>query len=68
MDMARLFGTDGVRGVANSGLDCNLAMKIGAAGAHLISRSNGAGRRVLVGCDTRKSGDMLCAALMAGIC
>lgn len=66
--MARLFGTDGVRGVANSGLDCNLAMKIGAAGAHLISRSNGAGRRVLVGCDTRKSGDMLCAALMAGIC
>lgn len=65
--MARLFGTDGVRGVANADLSCALAMKIGAAGAYVLT--SGTHRpRILVGADTRRSGDMLVAALGAGIC
>ncbi len=65
--MARLFGTDGVRGVANQGLSCELAMAIGAAGAYVLA-SEVHSPRILVGMDTRKSGDMLSCALMAGIC
>ncbi|MBQ3552186.1 MAG: phosphoglucosamine mutase [Clostridia bacterium] len=65
--MSKLFGTDGVRGIANETLTCELAMKIGAAGASVIA--SGVGRpKILLGCDTRLSGDMLCAALVAGIC
>ncbi len=65
--MGKLFGTDGVRGVANAYLSCDLAMKIGAAGASVLT-SAVHNPRILLGADTRLSGDMLCAALTAGIC
>ncbi|MDR1620457.1 MAG: phosphoglucosamine mutase [Clostridiales bacterium] len=65
--MARLFGTDGVRGVANSALSCELALQIGAAGAYILA-SEVHKPRILVGMDTRKSGKMLSSALSAGIC
>ena len=65
--MAKLFGTDGVRGIANADLSCELALKIGAAGASVLT-SAVHNPRILLGADTRLSGDMLCAALTAGIC
>ncbi len=64
--MGKLFGTDGVRGVANIDLTPELAFEIGRAGAYVISK--GKKGKVLVGKDTRSSGDMLEAALTAGIC
>ena len=64
--MARLFGTDGVRGVANRELTPEMAFKLGRSGAYVMAGS-GSGRMV-VGRDTRISGDMLQAALSAGIC
>lgn len=65
--MARLFGTDGVRGVANTELTCELAFKLGQAGASVLA-SNVRRPTILVGRDTRISGEMLEAALVAGIC
>lgn len=65
--MARLFGTDGVRGVANRDLTCELAFQIGAAGAFVLTNEVHS-PRILIGMDTRKSGPMLGAALSAGIC
>lgn len=65
--MARMFGTDGVRGIANADLTVELAMKIGAAGAYVLT-SAVHNPRILVGQDTRRSGDMLSRALAAGIC
>ncbi len=65
--MARLFGTDGVRGVANESLTCELAFKLGQAGAFVLA-SNVHRPTLLVGRDTRISGEMLEAALVAGIC
>ena len=65
--MARLFGTDGVRGVANQDLTCDLAFKLGQAGACVLA-SNVHRPTILVGRDTRISGEMLEAALVAGIC
>lgn len=64
--MGRLFGTDGVRGVANSELTPELAFKLGKAGAYVLSRDK---ERpvVIIGKDTRLSGDMLEDALSAGI-
>lgn len=66
--MGRLFGTDGVRGVANSELTPSLAMKLGQAGAYVLTKENEHQPTILVGCDTRISGDMLAHALMAGAC
>lgn len=66
--MSRLFGTDGVRGVANSELDSSLAYKLGRAGAYILTQQNQHRPRIAVGKDTRISGDMLEAALVAGIC
>ena len=66
--MARLFGTDGVRGVANEELTPLLAMQLGQAGATVLTRENDHRPTIMVGCDTRISGDMLANALMAGIC
>lgn len=63
----RLFGTDGVRGVANKDLTPELAYKLGRAGACVLAKGNAPGR-IVVGRDTRISGDMLEAALSAGIC
>lgn len=65
--MGRLFGTDGVRGIANESLTCELAMQLGAAGAHILTNEVHS-PRVLVAMDTRKSGKMLSSALCAGIC
>lgn len=64
--MGRLFGTDGVRGVANSELTPELAFKLGKAGAYVLSKDK---KRpvILIGKDTRLSGDMLEDALSAGI-
>ncbi|MCR4651727.1 MAG: phosphoglucosamine mutase [Lachnospiraceae bacterium] len=66
--MSRLFGTDGVRGVANEELTPTLAMQLGQAGAYVLTRENQHKPTIMVGCDTRISGDMLANALMAGIC
>lgn len=66
--MARLFGTDGVRGVANEELTPTLAMQLGQAGAYVLSKENEHKPTIMVGCDTRISGDMLANALMAGAC
>lgn len=64
--MGRLFGTDGVRGVANSELTPELAFKLGKAGAHVLSKTKEK-PVVLIGKDTRLSGDMLEDALSAGV-
>lgn len=64
--MGRLFGTDGVRGIANAELTPELAFKLGKAGAHVLSKKKGK-PVVLIGKDTRISGDMLEDALSAGI-
>ena len=66
--MARLFGTDGVRGVANQELTPLLAMQLGQAGAYILTKETDHKPTLMVGCDTRISGDMLANALMAGAC
>lgn len=66
--MGRLFGTDGVRGVANEELTPLLAMQLGQAGAFVLTKENEHRPTIMVGCDTRISGDMLANALMAGAC
>ncbi|MHB1653617.1 MAG: phosphoglucosamine mutase [Desulfitobacteriaceae bacterium] len=65
--MGRLFGTDGVRGVANTELTPELAFQLGQAGAYVLSKEH-PHPRIIIGKDTRISGDMLEAALIAGIC
>lgn len=67
-DMGRLFGTDGVRGVANEELTPLLAMQLGQAGASVLTKEKAHKPTIMVGCDTRISGDMLANALMAGAC
>ncbi|GAB6099916.1 phosphoglucosamine mutase [Halanaerocella petrolearia] len=64
--MGELFGTDGVRGEANKDLTPELAFKLGKAGAHYLCQEEEE-PKVLIGKDTRVSGDMLEAALVAGI-
>ena len=66
--MGRLFGTDGVRGIANRHLTPELAFALGRAGALVLAGHNPAGRQILIGRDTRISGTMLEAAMAAGIC
>ena len=66
--MGRMFGTDGIRGVANVDLTAELAFKVGQCGAYVLTKNAGRRPRVLIGKDTRKSGDMLEAALTAGLC
>lgn len=67
--MGALFGTDGVRGIANIELTPELAFDLGRAGSCVLaSQSGGFKPRILVGKDTRISCDMLEAALIAGIC
>lgn len=62
--MGRLFGTDGIRGVANVDLTPILAYDLGRAVGHLLEAS---GRRVVIGQDPRRSGEMLVAAVSAGL-
>ena len=64
--MRKYFGTDGVRGVANKELTCDLAYKLGRAGGYVLA-NNEYKVKVVVGRDTRQSGDMLEAALIAGL-
>lgn len=67
--MGKLFGTDGVRGIANKDLTNTLAMDIGRAAATVLLRDAKSSKpTVLIGKDTRASGDMLEAALTAGLC
>ena len=67
MFVARLFGTDGVRGVANAELTPELAFRLGWAAAYYFGREHDS-PSFLIGRDTRVSGQMLEAALCAGIC
>lgn len=62
--MSRLFGTDGVRGVANRDLTPELCFRIGRAGATVLSESSGP---IVIGRDTRLSGTMLESAIVAGV-
>ena len=68
--MGKLFGTDGIRGVVNDGLDAILAYKVGLAAAVVLADGKAEGERPLVtiGKDTRISGDLLKGALIAGLC
>ena len=61
--MTRLFGTDGIRGAANVDLRPALAFSLGRATAHQVG---GTGAAIVVGQDTRRSGDMFVAAITAG--
>lgn len=65
--MARMFGTDGVRGVANTELTAELAMSIGRAAAMVLAEQT-TRPKVLIGMDTRASGNMFESALSAGLC
>ena len=56
--MARMFGTDGVRGIANEELTPLLAMQLGQAGAYVLTKENEHKPTIMVGCDTRISGDI----------
>ena len=66
--MGRLFGTDGVRGIANGTLTCELAMNIGKAAAIVLTEQGSRRPRFLIGKDTRISGDMLECAIASGLC
>lgn len=66
--MARLFGTDGVRGIANVELNVGLAYRLGKYGARVLRARHAQGNAVLIGHDGRISADMLSAALAAGFC
>lgn len=65
--MGRMFGTDGVRGVANTELTAELAYKLGRAGAYILTK-DAHKPKIVVGMDTRISGDMLESAIVSGIC
>ncbi|WP_394281562.1 phosphoglucosamine mutase [Corynebacterium sp.] len=68
--MTRLFGTDGVRGLANKTLTASLALKLGAAAANVLTKDRGSHKRrpiALIGRDPRVSGEMLAAAMAAGM-
>lgn len=64
--MGKLFGTDGVRGIANRDLTPQLAYKLGRIGAYVLNRNNNKKARAVIGKDTRISGDLLEAAITAG--
>ena len=67
--MGRLFGTDGIRGIANTELTCETAMQLGRAIANVLNK--GRHKRadtVVLGMDTRQSSEMLACAMSAGLC
>lgn len=64
--MSRMFGTDGVRGVANLELTPQLSFKLGQAGAYVLGKAKDHAPLIMVGTDTRQSKDMLACAIMAG--
>ncbi|WP_175615767.1 phosphoglucosamine mutase [Piscibacillus halophilus] len=65
--MGKYFGTDGVRGIANQELTPELAFKLGRSGGYVLTKDSEEKPRILVGRDTRISGEMLEGALIAGI-
>lgn len=65
--MSRLFGTDGVRGIAGKELTCELAMNIGKALGYILNRTS-SNNIVLIGSDTRVSKDMLVSGISSGLC
>ncbi|MEX3624043.1 phosphoglucosamine mutase [Viridibacillus arvi] len=65
--MGKYFGTDGVRGVANSELTPELAFKLGRFGGYVLTKEATGRPKVLIGRDTRISGQMLEGALVAGL-
>ncbi|NLZ93068.1 MAG: phosphoglucosamine mutase [Firmicutes bacterium] len=65
--MGKLFGTDGIRGVANKDLTPELAFKIGRIGAYVLQQQSSGKNAFLIARDTRISGSMLEGALIAGI-
>ena len=67
--MGKLFGTDGIRGVVNAGLDAELAYKVGLAAALVLAEEKKQGKPLFtIGKDTRISGDLLKGSLIAGLC
>ena len=66
--MGKYFGTDGIRGVVNAGLDAELAFRVGQAAAMVLAEAGHERPVFTIGKDTRISGDMLANALMAGVC
>lgn len=66
--MGRLFGTDGIRGIANQDLTCELATQLGRAAAKVLTNKSNRNPKVIIGKDTRISSDMLENALAAGLC
>jgi phosphoglucosamine mutase len=66
--MGKLFGTDGIRGIANRELTPELALRLGRAGAYILAKERKKAPKVLLTKDTRQSGTMLEAALTAGLC
>lgn len=66
--MGKLFGTDGIRGIANSELTGKLAYDVGRAGAYVLTKEKKRQPKIIVARDTRISGSMLEAALVGGIC
>jgi phosphoglucosamine mutase len=66
--MRRLFGTDGIRGIANEFLSCERAIAIGRALGHVLSSNHKYRPKVIIGMDTRISSEMLASAIGAGLC
>lgn len=66
--MGKLFRTDGVRGLANRDLTASLALRLGAAYGRILRTEHGGRPRIVIGRDSRVSGDMLEAAFLAGAC
>lgn len=66
--MGKLFGTDGIRGIANVDLTCELVMKVGRAAATILFKDKESPATVLIGKDTRVSSDMIESALISGLC
>ena len=66
--MGRLFGTDGIRGLANADLTAEIALEVAVSAAHILSEADGSRRRTaVVGRDPRASGEFLSAAVIAGL-
>lgn len=66
--MGRMFGRDGMRGIAVTELTCELALQIGRAAAVVLAGHNTEKTQILIGMDTRSSSDSIAASLCAGIC
>lgn len=65
--MRRLFGTDGIRGIANEFLSCERATMVGRALGHVLSSNHKYRPLVIIGTDTRRSSEMLASAISAGL-